>query len=41
MRFVDWIVGTRRLRKVSGIGENSPLTTTANGKAALSCLDQT
>jgi DNA-binding IclR family transcriptional regulator len=28
------------LRTVSSIGETFPLTTTANGKAALACLDQ-
>jgi len=41
MRFVDWMVGTQHLRKVSRIGENFPLTATVNGKAALACLDQT
>ena len=40
MLFVDQIVGTQRLRTVSSIGEAFPLTTTANGKAALACLDQ-
>ncbi|MEL6521375.1 MAG: IclR family transcriptional regulator [Pseudomonadota bacterium] len=39
MRFVDQIVGSQRLRTVSSIGETFPLTTTANGKAALACLD--
>ncbi|MDJ0629107.1 MAG: IclR family transcriptional regulator [Rhodobacter sp.] len=39
MLFVDQIVGRQRLRTVSSIGERFPLTTTANGKAALSCLD--
>ena len=41
MHFIDQIVGTQRLRTVSSIGETFPLTTTANGKAALACLDQT
>ena len=41
MHFIDQIVGTHRLRTVSSIGESFPLTTTANGKAALACLDQT
>lgn len=40
MRFVDQIVGSQRLRTVSSIGETFPLTTTANGKAALACLDE-
>jgi len=40
MLFVDQIVGTQRLRAVSSIGERFPLTTTANGKAALACLDE-
>ena len=39
MRFIDQIVGQHRLRTVSSIGEAFPLTTTANGKAALACLD--
>ncbi len=39
MLFVDQIVGRQRLRAVSSIGERFPLTTTANGKAALSRLD--
>ncbi len=41
MRFIDQIVGSQRLRTVSSIGESFPLTTTANGKAALACLDLT
>lgn len=41
MLFVDQIVGSQRLRTVSSIGEAFPLTTTANGKAALARLDQT
>ncbi len=41
MHFIDQIVGTHRLRTVSSIGETFPLTTTANGKASLACLDQT
>ena len=40
MHFIDQIVGSHRLRTVSSIGETFPLTTTANGKAALACLDQ-
>lgn len=39
MRFVDQIVGGHRLRTVSSIGTTFPLTTTANGKAALACLE--
>lgn len=38
MLFLDQIVGRHRLRAVSHIGERFPLTTTANGKAALACL---
>ncbi|MEM8632236.1 MAG: IclR family transcriptional regulator [Pseudomonadota bacterium] len=40
MLFVDQVVGTQRLRTVSNIGERFPLTTTANGKAALSTLPE-
>ena len=40
MLFVDQIVGGQRLRAVSSIGDRFPLTTTANGKAALACLDE-
>ena len=40
MLFVDQIVGDQRLRAVSRIGERFPLTVTANGKAALACLDE-
>jgi DNA-binding IclR family transcriptional regulator len=40
MRFVDQIEGSQRLRTVSRIGDAFPLTTTANGKAALACLDR-
>ena len=39
MVFVDQVVGTQRLRTVSAIGETFPLTITANGKAALTWLD--
>ena len=39
MVFVDQVVGTQRLRTVSAIGETFPLTVTANGKAALTWLD--
>ena len=40
MVFVDQVVGTQRLRTVSAIGETFPLTITANGKAALTWLDE-
>ena len=40
MLFVDQVVGSHRLRTVSSIGEVFPLSTTANGKAALACLGQ-
>lgn len=40
MLFIDQVVGGQRLRTVSSIGETFPLTTTANGKAALACLDE-
>ena len=40
MLFVDQVVGRHRLRTVSSIGETFPLSTTANGKAALACLDE-
>ena len=39
MLFVDQIVGRHRLRTVSSIGEAFAVSTTANGKAALACLD--
>lgn len=38
MVFVDQVVGTHRLRTVSAVGETFPLSTTANGKAALSLM---
>ncbi len=38
MVFVDQVVGTQRLRTVSAVGETFPLSTTANGKAALAML---
>ncbi|WP_136659065.1 IclR family transcriptional regulator [Nitratireductor sp. XY-223] len=38
MVFVDQVVGTHRLRTVSAVGETFPLSTTANGKAALALL---
>ncbi|MEO0487827.1 MAG: IclR family transcriptional regulator [Pseudomonadota bacterium] len=38
MSFLDQVPGTHRLRTVSSVGEVFPLTTTANGKAALSLL---
>lgn len=39
MLFIDQIIGSQRLRTVSSIGEAFPLVTTANGKAALACLE--
>ena len=39
MLFIDQIVGSQRLRTVSSIGETFPLTSTANGKAALACME--
>lgn len=39
MLFVDQVVGTHRLRAVSAVGETFPMTSTANGKATLSLLD--
>lgn len=38
MLFIDQIVGSQRLRTVSSIGDRFPLTTTANGKAALASM---
>ena len=38
MLFIDQIEGSHRLRTVSQIGETFPLTTTANGRAALACM---
>lgn len=35
MVFLDQVPGTHRLRAVSSVGERFPLTTTANGRAAL------
>jgi len=40
MLFIDQVVGSQRLRTVSSIGETFPLASTANGKAALACLDE-
>ena len=37
--FIDQIAGTQRLRAVSSVGEDFPLTTTANGKACLALMD--
>jgi DNA-binding IclR family transcriptional regulator len=37
--FIDQIPGTQRLRAVSSVGEEFPLTTTANGKACLALMD--
>jgi len=39
MVFVDQVVGSHRLRTVSAVGEVFPMTTTANGKAALSLME--
>jgi len=38
MAFVDQVEGTHRLRTVSAVGEIFPMTTTANGKAALAIM---
>lgn len=38
MLFIDQVVGSHRLRTVSSIGEAFPLTSTANGKAALALI---
>lgn len=38
MVFLDQVPGTHRLRAVSSVGEVFPLTTTANGRAALALL---
>ena len=38
--FVDQVVGSHRLRAVSGIGEVFPLHSTANGKACLALFDE-
>jgi len=40
MAFLDQVLGTHRLRTVSAIGEVFPLTTTANGQAALALMDR-
>ncbi|MEI6799770.1 MAG: IclR family transcriptional regulator [Pseudomonadota bacterium] len=40
MVFVDQVQGSHRLRAVSSVGEHFPLTTTANGRAALSILPE-
>lgn len=39
MVFLDQVPGKHRLRTVSSVGEAFPLTTTANGRAALAQLD--
>ncbi len=39
MVFLDQVVGTHRLRTVSAVGEVFPMTDTANGKAALSLME--
>ena len=38
MIFLDQVPGTHRLRTISSVGEVFPLTTTANGRAALALL---
>lgn len=40
MIFLDQVPGTHRLRTVSAVGDVFPLTTTANGRAALALLTQ-
>lgn len=40
MMFLDQISGTHRLRTVSAVGDVFPLTTTANGRSALSMMPQ-
>ena len=40
MLFIGQVVGSHRLRTVSNIGERFPLSTPANGKAALALLDE-
>lgn len=40
MIFLDQVPGTQRLRTVSSVGDVFPLTTTANGRAALALLPQ-
>jgi len=37
--FIDQVIGSQRLRTVSGVGETFPLYCTANGKAYLAQLD--
>lgn len=39
MVFLDQVVGSHRLRTVSAVGESFPMTTTANGKAALAQME--
>ena len=41
MIFLDQIPGMHRLRTVSSVGEAFPLTSTANGRAALALMDDT
>lgn len=40
MIFLDQVAGTQRLRAVSSVGDVFPLTTTANGRAALAIIDR-
>ena len=39
MTFLDQVPGMHRLRTVSSVGDAFPLTTTANGRAALALMD--
>jgi DNA-binding IclR family transcriptional regulator len=39
MVFIDQVAGSHRLRAVSAVGDQFPLLTTANGRAALSLLN--
>jgi len=40
MIFLDQVPGTHRLRTVSAIGDQFPLTTTANGRSVLAMMDR-
>lgn len=40
MIFLDQVAGTHRLRAVSSVGDVFPLTSTANGRAALALMDR-
>lgn len=41
MVFIDQVAGSHRLRAVSAVGDQFPLMSTANGRAALSLLNET